>query len=482
MKKAYIIIAATAMLAAGCQRENPFNGMELVAEGFGGGTKAAVDGNASYWVAGELVNINGAEKAVEISGNTAYVTDVEHADQYRALYPASLNSSYDGSSASVTVTIPTAYEWAVDGSGRQVLDVPMAAYGTGSGRLVFKHLTAAITVEITNYYGFPVLVDNVTVSSSDAGTQYQLCGSKEITLNSSDISVNAAASNSNNSVAVNFNDNNLTIAPGETKRVQVPVLPVGDGNKFSISVAVHKDGDVAVAKTFTKTQTTGGAMGRAKMAYAGDTVGFTFSVYSAENGSRKVILSPGNLQSVGGNWQFAAHQYDYFGAGDAYQYDGHRDLFNEDNPTYTIPAGWELLRPNECNDLLNNRTVTNTLSPDTRYALASVAGKNGMIIFPDNYTHPDGTGLTSETFTTTGYTSTVTADGWAKMEAAGCVFLPAAGWRNIDGSWINDYLSGYYRSSHEGFSLYFWGTGINPYDTGATSSYWFSIRPIMVVD
>lgn len=137
MKKAYIIAAVAAMLAAGCQKEKTFNGMELVAEGFGGGTKAAVSGNASYWVTGETVNINGAEKTVQIEGNTAYVTGVTEAAQYRALYPASLNSSYDGSTSNVTVTIPSSYTWQVDGSGRQVLDVPMAAYGTGSDRLVF---------------------------------------------------------------------------------------------------------------------------------------------------------------------------------------------------------------------------------------------------------------------------------------------------------------------------------------------------------
>ena len=423
MKKAYIIIAAAAMLVAGCQKERTFNGMELVAEGFGGGAKAAVSGNASYWVEGEAVRINNETKTVQIEGNTAYVTDVAEAAQYRALYPASLNDSYDGSSSSVTVAIPASYEWAEDGSGRQVLDVPMAAYGTGGDRLVFKHLTAAITVEITNYYGFPVLVDNVSVSSSDAGTQYQLCGSKEISLTSSDISVAANASNSNNTVQVNFNDHSLRIDQGATTRVQVPVLPVGSGNKFSIDVTVHKEGNAAVTKTYTKTQTTGGAMGRAKMGYAGDTVGYVFTISSTE----KVIIACGNLQHIGDTYQFAANQYDYYGTDQA----EHQDMFSWNSYPWSSSSWYSVQGLDRMVYLFNTRSVSNTLSADARYTMAKIGTINGVIIFPDEYVHPDGTGFTAGTYNeASNYTATVSVAGWAKMEAAGCVFLPAAGYNN----------------------------------------------------
>lgn len=430
MKKVYIIIAAAALFAVGCHKEKAFNGMELVAEGFGGGTKAAVSGNASYWVAGETVNINGAAKTVQIEGNTAYVSDVDEAAQYRALYPASLNSSYDGTASSVTVTIPSSYTWQVDGGGRQVLDVPMAAYGTGSDRLVFKHLTAAITVEITNHYGFPVLVDNVTVSSSADGTQYQLCGSKDISLASSDISVEANASTSNNTVQVTFDGGtSLTVAQGATKRVQVPVLPVGSGNKFSISVTVHKEGDAAVTKTYTKTQTTGGAMGRAKMAYAGDTVGYVFTISSTE----KVIIACGNLQKIGDIWRFAANQYDYYGTDQT----EHQDMFSFDGFYHSYPwsgSSWHGVYTDRMRYLCNTRSVSNTLSTDARYTMAKIGTVNGVIIFPDEYVHPEGTGFTAGTYNgASNYTASVSVAGWAKMEAAGCVFLPAAGYNN--GTW-----------------------------------------------
>ena len=521
MKKAYIIIAAAAMLVAGCQKERTFNGMELVAEGFGGGAKAAVSGNASYWVEGEAVRINNETKTVQIEGNTAYVTDVAEAAQYRALYPASLNSSYDGSSSSVTVTIPASYQWAVDGSGRQVLDVPMAAYGTGGDRLVFKHITAAITVEITNYYGFPVLVDNVSVSSSDAGTQYQLCGSKEISLTSSDISVAANASNSNNTVQVNFNDHSLRIDQGATARVQVPVLPVGSGNKFSIDVTVHKEGNAAVTKTYTKTQATGGAMGRAKMGYAGDTVGFTFSV----SASKKVIISQGNLQyqASTNTWRFAEHQYDYVGDasnGNVYvnevkcnnanvssSYSGWIDLFGWGTSGYnhgatcylpyststnrshynpygntsynlydqtgqadwgynailnggnTENSGWHTLSDNECLYVLSSRA--------NRCGRGNVSGVNGLVVLPDEWTLPSGVNFTPGS---SNWANVYNTDQWALMEANGAVFLPAAGYReNGQIGVCNEYLM-YWTSTHYGSNAYYTrisGTEFRPtYDNG----------------
>ena len=55
----------------------------------------------------------------------------------------------------------------------------------------------------------------------------------------------------------------------------------------------------------------------------------------------------------------------------------------------------------------------------------------GLILFPDTYTHPSGTGFTAGTFNApTNFTATVSLEGWMLMENAGCVFLPAAGIRD----------------------------------------------------
>ena len=131
---------------------------------------------------------------------------------------------------------------------------------------------------------------------------------------------------------------------------------------------------------------------------------------------------------------------------------------------------WYPLSKNEWAYLLNSRTVSNTLSAGARYTLATVGSTRGMIIFPDNYVHPSGTGFTAGTFNSySNYTATVSMAGWDLMEAAGCVFLPPAGWRTENAGfgymgerglyWTNtnvDYSGGY--------DLYFHPTNVTPAD------------------
>lgn len=82
----------------------------------------------------------------------------------------------------------------------------------------------------------------------------------------------------------------------------------------------------------------------------------------------------------------------------------------------------------------NCRSVNNTLSEQARYTMATIGGTyKGLIIFPDVYVHPDGTDFVAGTFNAkSDYTATVSVDGWKKMEAAGAVFLPAAGYRTFN--------------------------------------------------
>lgn len=82
----------------------------------------------------------------------------------------------------------------------------------------------------------------------------------------------------------------------------------------------------------------------------------------------------------------------------------------------------------------NCRSVNNTLSVQARYTMATIGGTyKGLIIFPDVYVHPDGTDFVAGTFNAkSDYTATVSVDGWKKMEAAGAVFLPAAGYRTYN--------------------------------------------------
>ena len=73
---------------------------------------------------------------------------------------------------------------------------------------------------------------------------------------------------------------------------------------------------------------------------------------------------------------------------------------------------------------------------NARFVIATVNDVPGVIVFPDEYTHPSGitkpkkANINVNTNTTGKYTDTkYTSTEWAKLEEAGCVFLPSAGIR-----------------------------------------------------
>lgn len=209
MKKASIyIIMVMLLLATGCRKDSTIDGMLIVSESMRGDSKAMVDDLSLNWVAGESIRINGKDMNIVVNGeNQAYIENVPASSVYRALYPATLNSSASLDNDSVTVTIPDTYTYTVN-DGKQVLEVPMAARSTDGSRLYLKHLTAAITVEITNYYGFAVLVDSVVVTSSDAGTPYQISGVTSINLtnDSMGIKLNSSPTVAQKKVKMLFSD------------------------------------------------------------------------------------------------------------------------------------------------------------------------------------------------------------------------------------------------------------------------------------
>ena len=211
--------------------------------------------------------------------------------------------------------------------------------------------------------------------------------------------------------------------------------------------------------------------------------GATESIFSVSS-TQTVQFSKGNLQyqASTGLWRFAEHQYDYVGSDNtniSSTYDGWIDLFgwgtsgwNSGATAYQpyssqtvnnnyYPGGsanndltgdfaeadwgwhnaiqnggnrnhlWRTLIHTEWEYLFNNRTTnTNLGTPNARFAKASINGTHGVIIFPDEYTHPadvtvpvginatDSTGWDGNTYSTT---------DWDKMDSAGAVFLPAAG-------------------------------------------------------
>jgi hypothetical protein len=227
-----------------------------------------------------------------------------------------------------------------------------------------------------------------------------------------------------------------------------------------------------------------GAISTSPYTYIPGAISGKFSVSS----TKQVYFSQGNLQATTSNkgstwtWAFAAHQWDYIGDAVANNSvngngtvatNGTVDLFGWStaattfgilNSTIssnysgdfvdwgaTIGSGWRTLTSDEWQYVFNTRNASTVNSTENaRYAKAYLFGtKHGVILFPDSYTHPDGvaapTGINATNYASWD-ANKYSADDWAKMEAAGCVFLPAAGYRS--GSTVCDVGSyGYYWSS-----------------------------------
>ena len=173
-----------------------------------------------------------------------------------------------------------------------------------------------------------------------------------------------------------------------------------------------------------------------------------FSVSS----TKKVKFSKGNLRYASGTWSFFDNQYDYFTTHDGTNWD--KFGWSTSETTYgmntstsistysgdfvdwgaTMGTGWFTLSSAEWTYLFNTRTVNGGTGSGKSYTLGqSVNGKLGVVIYPDNYTGEVYSG-----------------SDWATFESAGCVFLPAAGYRYGSGVGNAGTYGGYWSATPNG--------------------------------
>ena len=260
---------------------------------------------------------------------------------------------------------------------------------------------------------------------------------------------------------------------------------------------------------------------------------FAFSV----SADKQIYFSQGNLQyqASTGAWRFAEHQYNMIGDDNANiseDYEGWIDLFgwgtsgwnsgaNAYQPYSTswsdsdyYPGGdynnnltgsyanadwgvynkisnggnatgmWRTLTKDEWYYVINTRA-----NASSKKGVASVNGVNGLILLPDEWTLPEGIVFTSGVSDDYGseYYATVnsyTASEWAKMEANGAVFLPAAGYRiRADVYDVGSY-GGYWSGSAGGddyvYSLGFGSSRVGTY--GYSHGSGLSVRLVQEVE
>lgn len=216
-----------------------------------------------------------------------------------------------------------------------------------------------------------------------------------------------------------------------------------------VAIRPTTSADITVTATDGTTNYTKSLTGKTYAANNGYSVSWRMAVavpsFSVSD-SKKVIFSPGNLQYNGSEstykWRFAENQYDVIGTWNTSTW---VDLFgwgtwtgSSPDPTktsytnsdYTWDSAdfsqediladatqrnydWYTLSKDEWVYVFNTRTVNGGTGAGKSYTLkATVGSKMGIVLYPDNYT---GT--------------VYSGSDWASFEAAGCVFLPAAGYR-----------------------------------------------------
>jgi len=264
---------------------------------------------------------------------------------------------------------------------------------------------------------------------------------------------------------------------------------------------------------------------------------------------RQVRFSQGNLQysAAGkhrtadgiatGTWRFAENQYDIIGEENANissRYEGWIDLFgwgtsgwdggavcyqpwsiSMENIDYypggqgecsladscafadwgvynaisnggNTPGRWRTLTKDEFEYLFLTRNASTVNGiPDARYAKAIVNGVQGIILFPDQYKHPDNIAFPEEiNIDTADYVNMYSPSQWKEMENAGAVFLPKASVR--DGLRWSGEPSGHYWTStvYNSVGAYNLGFGINDLAPTMPSFrlYGMSVRLVLIVN
>ena len=450
--------------------------------------KTAVSADRIFWSEGDLVALNGQTCEVTVDEGVARAVGFSGSGTVRGYYPAGIATS-GADTDHPTVHFPSRFLSSYT-DGRQQIALPMAALGDADeGELKFRHLSAAVRVQVRNSCASTIYIDSVTITSADQ----RLCGSMTVDLADADLGATATSGDgTDGTVCVRFAAGNATIATGDILDVQVPLRPIAAGD-LTIRVFTHRPlpGTTTdkVGLTFAHTAPVG-ALARNDMATARVDISPSSSRVADDHAfsisaDQKIYFSKGNLVYTkdGALWSFFDHQTDIgetdnvgvnyadspivslFGwgtngfaiegritdptstpAGDYGPASGDLDSETDWGRNPITNGGntggtWRTPTRNEWAFLWSGR-INNNIAPtidgvSASWCRATVDGQVGFILFPDDFELPAIT-FQSGTFdhttvnTTTIAYSTVTIDkaNWTLLENAGAVFLPHAGRRN----------------------------------------------------
>ena len=181
MKKNIFILLA--LLAAGCQKNEPVETPEAVAEGYkievistsGLESKTTLVDNGDHysvnWTENDVISVNGqesAELAVD-AGNAAKAvfTFVDHVSTpYCSVYPASAYKAESLSEGQATVVVPAVQTY-VEGDFDPTAAI-MIGYSEAAGKLAFEHAVAYMQIKVTTADGAAVKSVSIKGNAKEA--------------------------------------------------------------------------------------------------------------------------------------------------------------------------------------------------------------------------------------------------------------------------------------------------------------------------
>ena len=436
-----ITTLSTLMTFSSCKKEKMGDGtqfratMESCTDRYG---KTSLNGTALNWIAGDRIAVYGSEgrgiySATPLSPATTaifnHVRGTVGEGMYRAFYPSTL--TMDG----INVTLP-AVQNTVDGS---LTNFPMYAQSEDN-TLVFKNLCGVLKLHLTKA--------DISVRSIDVSVSTPVNG--DFVLRYNGVPTISYMRNGNNRTRLQCE----TPQPISNGKDFYIYLPHGNYSSMTFTI-IASDGSVCTKSSkenvsiyITRSQYTSIVFGENDLNFhMPDPPEGALPGYFSVSATKKVFFSQGNLQyqPSTGTWQFAEHQYDYVGEGNANtssNYSGWKDLFEWG----TCMPGWRTLTDREWHYLLDERTGAASKS-----GIASIDGVDGVVILPDNWILPLGCTFSD------GINYTLLQ--WARMEANGAVFLPLAGtlndysvadWGGEDDVSYQNYNEGHYWTSSIG--------------------------------
>lgn len=446
MKKLILPVVAMLLCMTACKKEE--NGiLRLEVEHYNSDAKMHIDSeDFAVWDNNDVVYLNGQETAVSISGTTATIAVPEGVSApYYASYPYQATSA----NGSYTITLPAEQTYRKNTDGQQILDAPMAAYSADGNKLKFRNICSILALKVIPSSSATTKVLRIEVSANqplwgDISFQNDL-NSDPYTLSS--------CTNGGNTVTLMCNNENV---PSTGKIFNIALPEVSDAT-FTIKVYTEENFDI-----YSYTRTQSGSISFDKNTI--HEVPFTLNtdertslgLFSIDDISGYyyyyVSFAPGNYQyyNISGSnasdpWTYKTSQSysdcdlfawnsDRLGGRSIYGPDGYQGGGRTGCGSYDAGEYSYLLGKDEWQYVFCSRTNSLSFNGTGMYQVlwvrANVNNLNGVILFPDGNVTLTVVGKNLSATATDYTTNTFTADEWNNVfKPAGCVFLPALGYR-----------------------------------------------------